>query len=117
MIGRLFFRLTALAGLGLSIWGFLIFFVDARDDGRYAKNPLKHWFDSLRSERGFCCSEADGRETEYETRDGHYRVPVNGIWTDVPDDAVITEPNKFGRALVWLDTQDNIRCFIPGAGL
>jgi hypothetical protein len=33
----------------------------ARDDGRYANSPLKPWFDSLKSQKGFCCSEADGR--------------------------------------------------------
>ena len=33
----------------------------ARDpDGRYANSPLKQWFDSLRSGKGPCCSDADG---------------------------------------------------------
>jgi hypothetical protein len=32
----------------------------ARDDGRYANSPLKPWFDSLRSAKGLCCSDADG---------------------------------------------------------
>ena len=33
----------------------------ARDpDGRYANSPLKEWFDSLRSGKGPCCSDADG---------------------------------------------------------
>ncbi len=35
----------------------------ARDDGRYANSPLKGWFESLRSQKGYCCAEADGRET------------------------------------------------------
>lgn len=95
----------------------------ARDDGRYKNSPLKSWFDNLRSKKGFCCSEADGKETEYDLRpasNGHgssYWVPVNGTWTEVPDEALIDEPNKFGRSLVWLDSLQNIRCFIPGAGL
>ena len=89
----------------------------ARDDGRYANNPLKQWFDSLHSGKGFCCSEADGRETEYDIRGEHYWVPVNGTWTEVPDDAVITEPNKFGRPLLWLRVDQQIQCFIPGSGL
>lgn len=89
----------------------------ARDDGRYANNPLKPWFDSLKSKRGFCCSEADGRETEYDIRESKYWVPVNGTWIEVPEDAVITEPNKFGRPLVWLDQLQRIRCFVPGSGL
>ena len=32
----------------------------ARDDGRYANSPLKPWFDSLKSGKGPCCSDADG---------------------------------------------------------
>jgi len=34
--------------------------VQARDDGRYRQSPLKPWFDSLRSGKGLCCSDADG---------------------------------------------------------
>ncbi len=89
----------------------------ARDDGRYANSPLKQWFESLKSGKGFCCAEADGRDTEYEIRDSRYWVPVNGVWTEVPEDAVITEPNKVGRPILWLDPLQNIRCFIPGPGL
>ena len=32
---------------------------------------------------------------------GHYRVRLEGEWYDVPDDAVITEPNRVGRTMVW----------------
>jgi hypothetical protein len=45
------------------------------------------------------------------------RPSARGAWTQVPDEAVITEPNKFGRPLVWLDQRQDIRCFIPGSGL
>ena len=95
----------------------------ARDDGRYANSPLRGWFDSLRNkDKAYCCSDADGRETDYEIRGLSYWVPINGEWTEVPDYAVITEPNKFGRAMVWLATaaQDQppkIRCFIPSSGM
>jgi len=88
----------------------------ARDDGRYANSPLKPWFDSLKSQKGFCCSEADGHETEYDIRGTKYWVPVNGTWREVPDEALLTEPNKFGRPMLWLDSLQNIRCFIPGTG-
>src|ERR1700730_17755438 len=71
----------------------------ARDDGRYANSPLKGWFESLRSQKGYCCAEADGRETEFDMRDNRYWVPVNGVWTAVPDEALITEPNKLGRPM------------------
>jgi hypothetical protein len=95
--------------------------VQARDDGRYANSPLKPWFDSLKSGKGPCCSNADGfavSDPDWESKDGHYRVRVDNEWIDVPDDAVITEPNRAGRTMVWpikgsLGT--SIRCFIPGS--
>jgi hypothetical protein len=94
----------------------------ARDlDGRYANSPLKQWFDSLRSGKGPCCSDADGSalaDVDWESKGGHYRVRLDGEWIDVPDEAVITEPNRIGRTMVWplrgyLGL--TIRCFMPGS--
>jgi len=93
----------------------------ARDDGRFATSPLKPWFDSLRSGKGPCCSDADGfaiADPDWESKEGHYRVRLDGEWIIVPDDAVITEPNRAGRTMVWpvrgtLGT--SIRCFLPGS--
>jgi hypothetical protein len=93
----------------------------ARDDGRYANSPLKSWFDSLRSGKGPCCSDADGSavaDVDWESKDGHYRVRIEGEWIDVPDDAVITEPNRAGRTMVWPIRGAygiSIRCFLPGS--
>jgi hypothetical protein len=94
--------------------------VSARDDGRYANSPLKPWFDTLRSGKGLCCSNADGiaiADPDWDSKNGHFRVRIDGEWIDVPNDAVITEPNRAGRAMVWplrgaLGT--SIRCFLPG---
>jgi hypothetical protein len=93
----------------------------ARDDGRYANSPLKSWFDSLRSKLGGpCCSNADGlalADVDWDTKDGHYRVRIEGEWVNVPADAVITEPNRAGRTMVWpyfLNGRTFIRCFLPG---
>ncbi len=96
----------------------------ARDpDGRYAaQNPELHkWFESLRSGKGPCCSDADGTavaDVDWETSNGHYRVRLDGEWIEVPDEAVITEPNRIGRTMVWpirgyLGV--SIRCFMPGS--
>ena len=96
----------------------------ARDpDGHYeAQNPELHkWFESLRSGKGPCCSDADGTavsDVDWETANGHYRVRLDGEWIDVPDEAVITEPNRIGRTIVWpirgyLGV--SIRCFMPGS--
>jgi len=92
----------------------------ARDDGRYADSPLKGWFDSLKSGRGPCCSDADGfavSDPDWDLEGTLYRVRLDGAWIVVPDDAVITEPNRAGRTMVWpikgsLGT--SIRCFMPG---
>jgi hypothetical protein len=95
----------------------------ARDNGRFAgANPeLKTWFDSLRSGQGPCCSDADGTalsDVDWESRGGHYRVRLEGEWVDVPDDAVITVPNRVGRTMVWpmyRDGKMTPRCFMPGS--
>jgi hypothetical protein len=105
----------------------------ARDDGRYANSPLKSWFDSLRSGKGPCCSDADGSalsDTDWDSKDGHYRVrlprygsglegqPQELVWVDVPEEAVISEPNRVGRTMVWPIygyMGVTVRCFMPGS--
>jgi hypothetical protein len=98
----------------------------ARDvDGRYANSPLHGWFESLHSSKGPCCSDADGTalsDVDWEAKDGHYRVRIEGQWWDVPDEAVIKEPNRAGRTMVWpiyyrsvsAPLRVDIRCFMPG---
>jgi hypothetical protein len=97
--------------------------VIARDNGQYAATSpdLKAWFDSLRSGKGPCCSDADGSavsDVDWESSSGHYRVRLEGKWLDVPDEAVITSPNRVGRTMVWPMRSDGgilIRCFMPGS--
>lgn len=88
---------------------------------------LNSWFDGLKSGKGPCCSNADGTvlsDVDWESNDGHYRVRIEGEWWDVPDEAVIKEPNLDGQTMVWPVYHrrwDNsvvvveIRCFIVGA--
>jgi hypothetical protein len=82
---------------------------------------LNAWFDSLKSGRGLCCSFADGSavsDVDWESKDGHYRVRLENNWIDVPDEALITEPNRAGRTMVWplrFDGKIFIRCFMPGS--
>jgi hypothetical protein len=115
-------RLTV-AVVILCITVFVPIRLNARDDGRFANSPLKEWFDRLASRNGLCCAFADGvsvQDVDWDTQDGHYRVRIQGEWIVVPDDSVVTEPNRFGPAVVWpyIDRYGNtrIRCFIPGAG-
>jgi len=94
----------------------------AREDGRYG-SPLHEWVDSFKSRNGRCCSAADGTagvDTDWESHDGHYRVRIDGKWYDVPDEAVINEPNRDGRTIVWpMPVWEGdrlkiaIRCFMP----
>lgn len=115
--------LAVFSVLAIIVLLFSIRISPARDlDGRYAASPLKEWFDHLASGNGLCCSLADGEtvaDPDWETKGGHYRVRLGNEWIHVPDDAVITEPNKFGRTMVWpLRGYDgdvkSIRCFMPG---
>ncbi len=82
---------------------------------------LDEWFNRLTSGRGLCCSFRDGfavSDVDWESKGGHYRVRLENNWIDVPDDALITEPNRVGRTMVW-PLQSNgqilIRCFMPGS--
>ena len=110
------------AGVGSAVAALAAYPGHARDpDGRYANSPLKQWFDSLRSGKGPCCSDADGTavsDVDWESGNGHYRVRIEGDWVDVPDEAVITEPNRVGRTMVWPIRGYGgltIRCFMPGS--
>ena len=54
----------------------------------------------------------------WETKDGHYRVGIDGEWVDVPNEAVVDGPNRAGRTMVWpyyLDGHPKARCFVPGS--
>ena len=85
--------------------------------------PTKEWWDSLGSQKGLCCSFADGFKVEDVDWDtytnpgcdwapptaavhcpngtSHYRVRLKGQWVDVPPDAVVTSPNVYGPSVVW----------------
>lgn len=112
----------AVTGLAVLMLSLAAYPGHARDpDGRYAGSPLKEWFDSLKSGKGPCCSDADGTavsDVDWESGNGHYRVRIEGDWVDVPDEAVITEPNRAGRTMVWPIRGYGgltIRCFMPGS--
>jgi len=105
--------------------------------------PNAEWWNSLASGKGLCCDFADGKKVEdvdwsvqnegqscerfpsdeQNLEPGHFCVRLNGKWWLVPDKAVITDPNRYGPAVVWpieVHTPDKdsiigIRCFMPGA--
>ncbi|WP_409998493.1 hypothetical protein [Bradyrhizobium sp. SZCCHNR1002] len=118
---------AAALAIGLASCSWLLPAAMARDvDGRYANSPLKSWFEKLRSAKGPCCSDADGTalsDMDWDMKDGRYRVRIEGQWWIVPDEAVVTEPNRAGRTMVWpvyyreLNTglRIDVRCFLPGS--
>jgi hypothetical protein len=96
-----------------------------------ARPELNKWFESLHSGKGPCCADADGAlvadadwasVTDTTKPNVHYKVRIDRQWVDVPDDAVLKEPNKDGRTIVWgypmkgwgNGTGYYIRCFIVG---
>lgn len=109
--------------LCLALGMLVISTAQARDDGRYAGNPLKQWFDSLASKHGLCCSMADGLkidDPDWRLHGARYQVKLGGEWLDVPPESLVTENNKVGFAIVWpvKDAAGKyfIRCFMPGSG-
>jgi len=72
------------------------------------------------------------RDVDWDTANGHFRVyargwiigstPIPDGWIEVPDAAIVREPNLYGQAVVWpyIGWQGTdaplaaIRCFMPG---
>ncbi len=101
----------------------------ARDlDGQWAQLPptQRDW---LRKQinphnKMNCCSEADGDHVDEEIRAGRFWIQsarTNGHWMIVPEEAVITEPNLYGRPVAWFRRDQNgllhIFCYAPGSGI
>ena len=91
----------------------------AHDHMRPDLNP---WLKTLRNKHAVpCCDGSDATrlsDVDWDTKDGHYRVRLDGRWVDVPDEAVIEEPNQAGMTLVWPYFKDGMmvsRCFLPGS--
>jgi hypothetical protein len=101
------------------------------------KPGLNGWFRTLSAGKGPCCDGSDAMhltDVDWETKDGRYRVKVPNTgdgfqramhgekniemeWVDVPEDAVLTQPNLDGETLVWPMygyMGKTIRCFMPG---
>ena len=82
---------------------------------------LNSWYESLHSGKGPCCDGTDAKrvdDADWETKDGHYRVRIDGEWVDVPNEAVVVGPNLAGRSIVWpyyIDGHPKARCFMPGS--
>lgn len=115
LVGTFFF-LIALICIAFSAWPAF-----GHDHNRPGLNS---WYGTLASGKGPCCGgpSVDAKTLDgpdWETKDGHYRVRIDGVWHDVEDEAVLKQPNIDGRTLVWPIGGwggVTIRCFMPGAG-
>ncbi|WP_407166798.1 hypothetical protein [Bradyrhizobium sp. ORS 111] len=82
---------------------------------------LNGWYESLHSGKGPCCDGSDAKrldDVDWDVKDGHYRVRIDGEWVDVPDEAVVDGPNRAGHTIVWpyyLNGHPKARCFMPGS--
>jgi hypothetical protein len=104
--------LASVAALGSAAHAF--------DRGKYDDVPtdIRAWFRGVISPSGVpCCNIADGHRTSYDRRDGAYWVPIEGLWWQVPERAVIrNQGNPVGEAVVWYVNQRGsivINCFVP----
>jgi hypothetical protein len=131
-------RIKRYAGIILSIamafalmWALARVAIAGDPTGKWAdliakgKAPPAQWWNGLASGKGLCCSFADGvaiEDVEWDTGGpgGQYRVWLHSAWYLVPETALVTEPNRYGPAVVWpyedVDGSTRIRCFLPGAG-
>lgn len=119
MTGRAWLTLigASLVLLLLALW---IHPVRAHDHNRPG---LDRWYGTLASGKGPCCG---GPSVDAKTLDGpewgrignRYWVIIDGVRHDVPDEAVLNQPNLDGRTLVWPIGGWGgltIRCFMPGS--
>jgi hypothetical protein len=115
MKNRFWYATSVIVAFTLSI--FTIGQVRAHD---HEHPELNSWYESLRSGKGPCCDGSDAtklKDVEWQTQNlqhSHYKVllpaqpivnpdapPGAMVWVDVPDEAVLSEPNKAGETLVW----------------
>src|SRR5262249_27705426 len=63
---------------------------------------------------------AGGGDTEDEVARGGCGPPMGGAGRRAPEEAVIKEPKKVGRAIKWMVTENGekkFRCFLPARGV
>jgi hypothetical protein len=65
----------------------------------HRRPDLNSWYGSLHSGKGLCCDGSDAKrvdDADWDSKDGHYRVRIDGEWVDVPQEAVVEGPNRAG---------------------
>jgi hypothetical protein len=87
---------------------------------------LNDWAMSLKGASGVpCCDNSEAvplTDPDWKVSEsGHYTVFVDGQWVEVPDEAIVKGPNKYGQVLVWYTHSPGfavyVRCMLPAAGM
>ena len=105
------------------VLGFSLVYVIHTAWGHDHNRPeLDKWFQELRRPNGVsCCEGSEAKHVEdadWDSDNGHYKVRLDGQWVEVPDEAVVKEPNLAGPTLVWprnINGTIYIMCFLPGS--
>lgn len=105
----------------VTLAGVLLIFCSTAFAHDHTRPELNSWFKGLKNKiKTPCCDGNDGKrvdDADWESKDGHYRVRIDGKWLDVPDSAIVDGPNLAGHTMVWPITGymgTTIRCFMPG---
>ena len=104
-------------GLFITLWALAIFEPAIAHD--HSRQELDSWFTSLQSKgKSPCCDGSEAMrldDVDWDSKDGHYRVRLQGEWVDVPDSAVVGGPNRAGPTMVWPyyvnGAMRQVRCF------
>jgi hypothetical protein len=88
-------------------------------------HPFAEWVMHQNAPTGqWCCDISDGRPVEARTVGEHWQVYVTAEkfpgstpgWHDVPDVAVLHNPNPTGVPIAWV-IHDHLYCFAPAGGV
>lgn len=134
---RRFVHFSVIAWVALAVAVILAAVTSRPAHPRYAgAEPVQYspeildWIKGLQSsqQRSACCDLADGDFTQQDLRPGadgrtHFFATVEGEWVEIPDGALVREPNRIGRPIVWYSRWMGlngkpvtfVRCFLPGA--
>lgn len=88
-------------------------------------HDYREWIETQHTQFGaWCCTVADGRPVDARVHEGHWQIFVTEEkfprsprgWTDVPDAAVVREPNPVGVPIAWV-LGGRVLCFAPSSGI
>ena len=93
-----------------------------KDNGQWEKVPqdIREWFKGLKNNAGVpCCDFSDGHQIDssdwWIDDRGRFVVRFGGREFLIPEDKVITVPNRIGVALLFINEHGHVYCFLAGS--